>query len=95
MNFQDNVNAVSIQHKIDFDARLQKLVIISPYLIGFSPSVIEIRHMETGKIIQVLAGSHIRCVHTSYNVDLQQPVIHVSILHHEDHIVRIYSLFAQ
>lgn len=112
--FYDNTNPVSIQHKVDFDARLQKLVIISPYLIGFSPSVIEVRHMETvslitftyaayrvfiydiqGETVQVLAGNHIKCVHTSYDDDLQRPIIHVSILHHEDHIVRIYSLFAQ
>lgn len=48
-----------------------------------------------GKTVQVLAGNHIKCVHTSYDGDLQRPIIHVSILHHEDHIVRIYSLFAQ
>ncbi|VVT44974.1 uncharacterized protein SAPINGB_P000596 [Magnusiomyces paraingens] len=34
-----------------------------PYIIGFEPSFVEIRHMETGEIVRVITGENIRFLH--------------------------------
>ncbi|KAL0097934.1 CNH domain-containing protein [Phycomyces blakesleeanus] len=33
-----------------------------PYVIGFDPKFIEVRHMDTGKLVQVIPGTNIRCL---------------------------------
>ncbi|KAI9319131.1 hypothetical protein BX666DRAFT_1876261 [Dichotomocladium elegans] len=81
----------NIQPQIEFESVLQKAAIIYPYLIGFSPLVIEIKHMHSGQTAQILTGNHIRCVHMSYT-DTEYPTIHATILHHEDHVTRVCSL---
>ncbi|KAG2220966.1 hypothetical protein INT45_006499 [Circinella minor] len=81
-----------VQDQIQFESRVQRVAIVFPYLIGFSHSVIEVRHIETGKIVQVIPGSHIRCVHVSHNENQQYPTIHVSMLHPDEHVTRVYSL---
>ncbi|KAF9928346.1 RHO1 GDP-GTP exchange protein 2 [Linnemannia zychae] len=39
-----------------------------PYIIAFDPSFIEIRHVETGDLVQIIPGNNIRCLHYAANV---------------------------
>ncbi|KAG1454554.1 hypothetical protein G6F56_007293 [Rhizopus delemar] len=48
--------------KILFDSNIQQLAIKHPYLVAFSPFLVEIRHVETGQLVQVICGHHIQCV---------------------------------
>ncbi|KAG0326928.1 RHO1 GDP-GTP exchange protein 2 [Dissophora globulifera] len=45
-----------------------------PYVIAFDPSFIEIRHVETGDLVQIIPGNNIRCL---YHVANQPGAIHV------------------
>ncbi|KAF9371080.1 RHO1 GDP-GTP exchange protein 2 [Podila verticillata] len=45
-----------------------------PYVIAFDPSFIEIRHVETGDLVQIIPGNNIRCLHHVAN---QPGAIHV------------------
>ncbi|KAF9413794.1 RHO1 GDP-GTP exchange protein 2, partial [Podila epigama] len=45
-----------------------------PYVIAFDPSFIEIRHVETGDLVQIVPGNNIRCLHHVAN---QPGAIHV------------------
>ncbi|KAG0196302.1 RHO1 GDP-GTP exchange protein 2 [Mortierella sp. GBA30] len=45
-----------------------------PYIIAFDPSFIEIRHVETGDLVQIIPGNNIRCL---YHVANQPGAIHV------------------
>ncbi|KAI9028251.1 CNH domain-containing protein [Phycomyces nitens] len=33
-----------------------------PYVIGFDPTFIEVRHMDSGQLVQVIPGTNIRCL---------------------------------
>jgi RHO1 GDP-GTP exchange protein 1/2 len=33
-----------------------------PYLLAFEPTFVEIRHVETGQLTQVIQGSNVRCL---------------------------------
>ncbi|CAO3571291.1 unnamed protein product [Mortierella alpina] len=45
-----------------------------PYIIAFDPSFIEIRHVETGDLVQIIPGNNIRCL---YHIANQPGAIHV------------------
>ncbi|KAI7820058.1 CNH domain-containing protein [Gamsiella multidivaricata] len=45
-----------------------------PYVIAFDPSFIEIRHVETGDLVQIIPGNNIRCL---YHIANQPGAIHV------------------
>ncbi|KAI8337469.1 hypothetical protein BC941DRAFT_425346 [Chlamydoabsidia padenii] len=40
-----------------------------PYVIAFEPSFIEIRHIVTGELEQVIRGSHIRCLNNGHRTE--------------------------
>ncbi|KAF9104702.1 RHO1 GDP-GTP exchange protein 2 [Mortierella sp. AM989] len=39
-----------------------------PYVIAFDPSFIEIRHVETGDLVQIIPGNNIRCLYHLANL---------------------------
>ncbi|KAF9962840.1 RHO1 GDP-GTP exchange protein 2, partial [Modicella reniformis] len=51
-----------------------------PYVIAFDPSFIEIRHVETGDLVQIIQGNNIRCL---YHVVNQPGAIHVVMMDEE------------
>ncbi|KAG0796350.1 hypothetical protein G6F16_002584 [Rhizopus arrhizus] len=51
--------------KIQFESTVHQLAIHPPYLIAFSSLLIEIKHIETGQLMQAIVGQHIDCIHTS------------------------------
>ncbi|KAI9280723.1 CNH domain-containing protein [Sporodiniella umbellata] len=40
-----------------------------PYILAFDPTFVEIRHSDTGKLIQVIPGNNIRCLQPNGNLD--------------------------
>ncbi|CEP19085.1 hypothetical protein [Parasitella parasitica] len=50
-----------------------------PYIIAINPSFIEVRHVDTGELVQVIPGENIRL--TFYNGGGEKPVIHVCMSH--------------
>ncbi|KAI8340675.1 hypothetical protein BC941DRAFT_417893 [Chlamydoabsidia padenii] len=40
-----------------------------PYVIAFSPSFIEIRHIITGELEQIIRGSHIKCLNNGHKTE--------------------------
>ncbi|KAI8377728.1 CNH domain-containing protein [Radiomyces spectabilis] len=50
-----------------------------PYVIAFDSRFIEVRHVETGQLVQVLAGVHMRCL--QFTNSAFAPVIHGCMAH--------------
>ncbi|KAI8141746.1 hypothetical protein BJV82DRAFT_161104 [Fennellomyces sp. T-0311] len=46
VGFQSS-NLSNVQNEIQFESRVQRVAVVYPYLIGFSHSVVEVRHVET------------------------------------------------
>ncbi|OBZ90228.1 Rho1 guanine nucleotide exchange factor 1 [Choanephora cucurbitarum] len=79
--FMVNVHGALVRETplIEWEGVPQSVAFYYPYVIGFDPRFIEIRHVETGELIQVLAGSHMRCLQfINHNI---APVIHGCMAH--------------
>ncbi|KAI9281061.1 CNH domain-containing protein [Sporodiniella umbellata] len=64
---------------IEWEGIPQSVVFYYPYVVGFDTRFIEIRHVETGELVQILAGTHMRCLRfTSQTI---APVIHGCMSH--------------
>lgn len=70
---------VSSTPLIEWNGVPQSVAFSYPYVIGFDPRFIEIRHVETGELIQVLAGIHMRCL--QFTTHPTSPVIHGCMAH--------------
>ncbi|SAM07200.1 hypothetical protein [Absidia glauca] len=55
----------SCYEKVEWISSPQSVAFYHPYIIAFDPQMIEIRHVETGKLVQVLAGNDLQCLSTS------------------------------
>ncbi|KAG2192246.1 hypothetical protein INT47_010047 [Mucor saturninus] len=72
-------NLVRESPLIEWEGVPQSVAFYYPYVVGFDPRFIEVRHVETGELIQVLAGTHMRClqfIHQTF-----APVIHGCMAH--------------
>ncbi|KAI8387484.1 hypothetical protein BD560DRAFT_486332 [Blakeslea trispora] len=50
--------------KIKFESQANQIVQIHHYLVAFSPTIIEIRDIKTGELLQVIKGTHIKLIST-------------------------------
>ncbi|KAI8973328.1 CNH domain-containing protein [Mycotypha africana] len=70
---------------IEWEGEPQSVAFQYPFVIGFDARFIEVRHIETGELIQVLAGTHMRCLQFIHNQQPQQqylpPIIHGCMAH--------------
>lgn len=64
---------------IEWEGVPQSVAFYYPYVVGFDPRFIEVRHVETGELVQVLAGSHMRCL--QFINQSIAPVIHGCMAH--------------
>ncbi|KAF9105265.1 hypothetical protein BGX27_009707 [Mortierella sp. AM989] len=65
---------------IEFEGRADSFALVHPYIIAFESQLIEIRHIETGALEQLIIGDNIRVLYT--DVDLKgNTVIHVLMSH--------------
>ncbi|KAI7903065.1 CNH domain-containing protein [Cokeromyces recurvatus] len=66
-------------HIIEWEGVPQSVAFYYPYVIGFDSRFIEVRHIETGELVQILAGTNIRCL--QFIQHSIAPVIHGSMGH--------------
>ncbi|GAA5808893.1 hypothetical protein MFLAVUS_002292 [Mucor flavus] len=64
---------------IEWEGVPQSVAFYYPYVIGFDPRFIEVRHVETGELVQILAGTHMRCL--QFINQTLAPVIHGCMAH--------------
>ncbi|CEP17756.1 hypothetical protein [Parasitella parasitica] len=64
---------------IEWEGVPQSVAFYYPYVIGFDARFVEIRHVETGELIQVLAGNHMRCL--QFINSAIAPIIHGCMAH--------------
>ncbi|KAI7903164.1 CNH domain-containing protein [Cokeromyces recurvatus] len=53
--------------KIEWESNPYSVAFYYPYVIAFDNKFVEIRHVETGKLVQVFTGSHIRQLSSAVN----------------------------
>ncbi|KAI8339872.1 CNH domain-containing protein [Chlamydoabsidia padenii] len=64
---------------IAWEGTPQAIAFYYPYVVAFDARFIEIRHVETGELVQILAGVHMRCL--QFTNDAFSPVIHGCMAH--------------
>ncbi|ORZ06022.1 CNH domain-domain-containing protein [Absidia repens] len=64
---------------IAWEGKPHAIAFYYPYVLAFDSSFIEIRHVETGELVQILAGVHMRCL--QFTNDTFSPVIHGCMIH--------------
>ncbi|GAA5800893.1 hypothetical protein HPULCUR_006332 [Helicostylum pulchrum] len=75
--------------RMKFESVVNNVAMIYPYLVAFSSSVIEVRHIETTELIQAVQGHQIQFI--SINNDFTQPLFFT--MQNEDRITTsIYQL---
>jgi RHO1 GDP-GTP exchange protein 1/2 len=51
--------------KITWEGNPQAFAIFNPYILAFEPSFVEIRHLESGMLVNILTAKNIRMLHSS------------------------------
>jgi len=54
---------------IEWEGRADRVAIRAPYVLLFDTQFIEIRHIETGRLVQIISGTDIRCVWDGRSLD--------------------------
>ncbi|KAG0018570.1 hypothetical protein BGZ80_007014 [Entomortierella chlamydospora] len=65
---------------IEFEGRAESFALVYPYIIAFESQLIEIRHIETGTLEQLVLGDNIRVLYTGTDPK-GNAVIHVLMSH--------------
>ncbi|KAF9398103.1 RHO1 GDP-GTP exchange protein 2 [Mortierella sp. AD011] len=65
---------------IEFEGRAESFALVYPYIIAFESQLIEIRHIETGTLEQLVLGDNIRVLYTGTDPK-GNTVIHVLMSH--------------
>ncbi|KAJ7712347.1 hypothetical protein B0H14DRAFT_2264552, partial [Mycena olivaceomarginata] len=47
---------------IEWEGNAEKVTLHQPYILLFDSRFIEIRHIETGRLVQIIPGNDIRCL---------------------------------
>ncbi|KAL0135608.1 CNH domain-containing protein [Mucor lusitanicus] len=63
----------------DWEGTPAHIVYEHPYIIAIDPYFIEIRHVDTGELVQIISGENIRLAY--YNGGGERPIIHVCMSH--------------
>ncbi|KAG2231389.1 hypothetical protein INT48_004424 [Thamnidium elegans] len=63
----------------DWEGTPTHILYAHPYIIAIDPYFIEVRHVETGELNQIIAGENIRLAY--YNGGGDKPIIHVCMNH--------------
>ncbi|CAO3589804.1 unnamed protein product [Absidia cylindrospora] len=63
----------------EWEGNPDHIVYQHPYIVAFSSQFIEVRHVETGELVQIIPGDNIRL--TYYNGGGETPIIHGCMTH--------------
>ncbi|KAI8149217.1 CNH domain-containing protein [Fennellomyces sp. T-0311] len=66
--------------RIDWEGTPQAVAFSYPYVVAFDSQFIEVRHVETGELVQILAGENMQCLQYKQNT-ITPPIIHGSMTH--------------
>ncbi|KAI7848144.1 CNH domain-containing protein [Circinella umbellata] len=80
----DNHGTLIKNSWIEWEGTPQSIAFCYPYVIAFDPRFIEIRHAESGELVQILAGHHMRCLQFTSSIaspGLFAPIIHGCMAH--------------
>lgn len=47
---------------VEWEGHIERAAFHAPYILLFNPKFIEIRHVETGRLVQIIPGNDLRCV---------------------------------
>jgi len=91
--FIDNHGSLAKNHKlIEWDATPDYVALYYPYILAFEPHFVEVRDVESGDLVQVIAGDHMRCIH--YAGDTSRSVIHGCMAHGFTDYQLVFQLIA-
>jgi len=57
---------------VEWEGKAEKVVWHPPYVLLFNSQFIEIRHMETGYLAQIISGNDIQCIWDGQGIDKPQ-----------------------
>ncbi|KAI8884101.1 hypothetical protein K501DRAFT_272036 [Backusella circina FSU 941] len=79
------------QHHIQFESQVNRIAVVYPYLVAFSLSVIEIRHLKTTELIQAIQGQRIQFI--SKNNNSTKPILFFTMANITDsRLTSVYKL---
>ncbi|KAG7094229.1 hypothetical protein E1B28_007835 [Marasmius oreades] len=64
---------------IEWEGTANRVAIHSPYILLFDNHFIEVRHLETGRLVQIIPGNDIRCIWDGRGAGPSNPVISTPI----------------
>lgn len=68
---------------IDWESRPVQVAYRAPYVFAFSDDMIEVRHASTGRLVQIVLGTAIRCTFEGN----ESSFVHVSMQSGSQHIL--------
>ncbi|KAI9248316.1 CNH domain-containing protein [Phascolomyces articulosus] len=67
---------------IEWEGTPRSIAFSYPYVLAFDSRFIEVRHVETGQLVQVIAGENMQCIQYQFKLnDIAPPVIHGCMTH--------------
>jgi hypothetical protein len=74
-----NTGKLAKNELIEFEGRAESFAMVHPYIVAFESEFIEIRHIETGALEQLILGNDIRLLYS--DVDSRgNAVIHIAMV---------------
>ncbi|KAK7437402.1 Rho guanine nucleotide exchange factor [Stygiomarasmius scandens] len=61
---------------IQWEGTAERVALQFPYVLLFNPRFIEVRHLQTGRLVQVIPGSNVRCIWDSRRLDMDNIPVH-------------------
>ena len=59
---------------IEWEGTAERVAWHAPYILLFDSRFIEIRHVETGRLVQIISGNHMRCIWDGRGTNCPQAV---------------------
>jgi len=59
---------------IEWEGTAERAALHLPYILLFDSRFIEVRRLETGRLVQIIPGNDVRCIWDGRGVNLQNPV---------------------
>lgn len=60
---------------VEWEGKANRVALHAPYILLFDPRFIEVRHIETGRLSQIIQGNDVRCTWDGRGVDPSPEVI--------------------
>lgn len=61
---------------VEWEGKADRAVCHPPYILLFDPQFIEIRHVETGRLVQIISGNDVQCIWDGRGANQSQRAIY-------------------